>query len=303
MRAARFHEYGEPSVLRIEDAPEPHATAGTIRIRTLAASVNPIDYVLRSGLFKDVMPLNLPAIPGRDAAGIVDEVGDGVTGVVEGDLVFGLGGATDATAEYSVLTAWALVPPTWNADQAAAAGLAANTGIRGLDALGDLAGQTILIEGAAGAVGGAAAAVAVSRGARVIGTARLEHHELLTELGVIPTTYGDGLIERVRALAPEGVDVALDTAASGSLPDLVTITGDASRVATVADGARAGELGVQAVNAKNDFVTLEEAAALGAAGGYLPRVARVVSLDQIVEAHTLAEQRGSGKIVVAIQSA
>jgi len=304
MRAARFHQYGPPEVLVIDEAPEPHAPAGAIRIRTCAVSVNPVDVILRSGRAQSMLPLTLPAIPGRDAAGVVDEVGEGVTGVAVGDAVFGLGGYADTTAEYSVLTAWAAAPSTWSMEQAAAAGLASDTAVGGLEPLGDLSGKTLLIEGAAGAVGSAAAAVALSRGARVIGTASLRNHDVLRGIGVIPTVYGDGLAERVAVLAPDGVDVALDAAGAGSLDELVRLTGDPDRVTTVADGAGAARLGVRQVNATNNPAHLEIAARLGAAGSYLPRVEHVFPLERAAEAHALMEDEHShGKIVITVGDA
>jgi NADPH:quinone reductase-like Zn-dependent oxidoreductase len=303
MRAALYTQYGEPDVLHIGEAPEPHAPAGAIRIRTLAVSVNPVDWKIRAGHVQKFLPLEFPVIPGRDAAGIVDEVGEGVSGVAVGDLVFGMGGVSDTTSEFSVLTAWAPVPTAWTPEQAAAAGLASITAIRGLAPLGDLVGTTLLIEGAAGAVGSAAAAVAISRGVRVIGTASERNHPFLRDMGVIPTTYGEGLAERVAALAPDGVAAALDTAASGSLPDLIQIVGDPTRVATVADGARATELGAHSVNAVNEPEPLVLAAQLGETGAYVPRIAQVLPFDKIADAHALAENgRTEGKIVVTVGS-
>jgi NADPH:quinone reductase-like Zn-dependent oxidoreductase len=303
MRAALYTQYGESDVLHIGEAPEPHAPAGAIRIRTLAVSVNPVDWKIRAGHVQKFLPLEFPVIPGRDAAGIVDEVGEGVSGVAVGDLVFGMGGVSDTTSEFSVLTAWAPVPTAWTPEQAAAAGLASITAIRGLAPLGDLAGTTLLIEGAAGAVGSAAAAVAISRGVRVIGTASERNHPFLRDMGVIPTTYGEGLAERVAALAPDGVAAALDTAASGSLPDLIQIVGDPTRVATVADGARATELGAHSVNAVNEPEPLVLAAQLGETGAYVPRIAQVLPFDNIADAHALAENgRTEGKIVVTVGS-
>ena len=301
MRAARFHEYGPPEVIIVEEAPEPHAPAGAIRIRTSAASVNPIDLILRSGAAQAMLALPLPAIPGRDAAGFVDEIGEGVTNIAIGEAVFGLGGYADTTAEYSVLTAWAAVPSTWSMEQAAAAGLASTTAVGGLEPLGDLLGRTLLIEGAAGAVGAAAAVVALSRGARVIGTARLRNHAFLSQLGVIPTTYGEGLADRVALLAPGGIEAALDAAGAGSLDELVRITGDTNQVTTVADGAGAARLGVRNVNAVNDSANLEITARLGAIGSYIPRVEHVLPLEKTAEAHALVQdKRARGKVVITI---
>ncbi|MEU8495979.1 NADP-dependent oxidoreductase [Streptomyces lavendulae] len=301
MRAARFHEYGGVENLVIEEAPHPHPRPGEIRVRVTAASVNPIDWKLRAGTLHQLIPLELPAIPGRDAAGVVDEIGDGVQGVGIGDRVFGLGGVTGATAELVVLSAWAHAPETWNDEQAAGAGLAAVTAMGGLNALGSLAGRTLLVEGAAGGVGGAAVEIAVAQGATVIGTASERNHEFLTSLGAVPTTYGPGLAQRLSVLAPRGVDIALDTAASGSLEDLVAITGNPTRVVTVADHAGGQRLGTHVVNAENNSTLLSVAAELGRQGRYTPRIEQAYPLERIADAHAHAERgRTRGKIVICI---
>ncbi|WP_159803508.1 alcohol dehydrogenase catalytic domain-containing protein [Arthrobacter zhaoguopingii] len=299
MRAVRYHEYGNPDVMIIEETTEPHATAGSVRIKVQAVSVNPIDYLLRSGVIQEVLPIGLPAIPGRDAVGVIDEVGEGVSNARVGDLVFGLGGVSDTTAEFAVLTAWSEVPSNWSVEQAAAAGLASATAAGVLNALGDLSGKTFLIEGASGAVGSAAAAFALAAGARVIGTARPENHEYLEKLGVAATTYGPGLADRVEALAPEGIDAALHSAPSASLPDLVDIVGDTTRVITVIDAEGAARLGLRKVDAVNDSSLLDHAANLGRLGLYSPRVDHVLPLDSIQEAHELSKG-GAGKIVVTL---
>jgi len=299
MKAARYHRYGDPDVLVVEDAPEPHAGAGSVRIRVRAASVNPIDHLLRAGHLQAVLPLELPAVPGRDAVGVVDEVGPGVEGTQVGDLVFGLGGISDTTAELAVLTAWSAVPAGWSSEQAAAAGLASATAAAALEALGDLDGATLLVEGASGAVGSAVAAFALAAGARVIGTARPANHAHLADLGATATTYGPGLGERVAALAPAGVDAAVHAAPSASLPDLLEIVGDPARVVTVVDGEGAARLGLRQVNARNDSTLLRQGADLGRRGLYAPRVEHVLPLASIAEAHTLA-QGGSGKVVITL---
>lgn len=299
MRAVRHHTYGEPDVLTVEDAPEPHAGPGKVRVRVRAASVNAFDWKLRAGRFQERIRLELPAIPGKDAAGVVDEVGEGVTGVQVGDRVFGLGDAT--TAEHAVLNTWAPAPDAWSDEQAAAAGLAAATAGAGLDALGDLDGRTLLVEGAAGGVGSAAVELAVARGARVIGTASQRNHEFLRSLGATPTLYGDGLAERVAALAPEGVDAALDTAGSGSLAEIVAIVGDPSSVATVADFG-AARLGVTLTGSDAaSAATLEAAAEAGSRGAYTPRVEATFPLDRAAEAHAHAQGgHTQGKLVITL---
>lgn len=299
MRSARFHSYGAPDVLVVEDAPEPQAGAGSVRIRVRATSVNPIDVYLRAGKLQAFLPLDLPAIPGRDAVGVVDEVGPDVTDTQVGDLVFGLGGVSDTTAEFAVLTAWSAVPEAWSTAQAAAAGLASATALAALAVLGDLSSTTLLIEGASGAVGSAAAQFALAAGATVIGTGRESNHAYLESLGVLPTAYGPGLAERVAALAPQGVNAAVHAAQSDSLPDLLAIVGDPTQVVTVTNGQEAARLGLQKADARNDSALLRQAADFGRAGLYIPRVDHDVPLAEIVRAHTLAENAG-GKVVVTL---
>ncbi|MFF3847910.1 NADP-dependent oxidoreductase [Streptomyces sp. NPDC002328] len=301
MRAVRYHEYGGAETLVVEQAPDPHPGPGEIRVRVAAAGVNPIDWKARSGALRELLPVELPAIPGRDAVGVVDEIGAGVQGVDIGDRVFGLGGLTGATAELAVLSAWAHAPATWTDEEAAGAGLASVTAMGGLKALGPLRGRTLLIEGAAGGVGSAAIEIAAAQGATVIGTAGERNHAFLTALGALPTTYGPGLAERLAALAPNGVDIVLDTAASGSLADLIEIAGDPARVATVADHANAQRLGAHLANAENDSTLLAAAGELGRQGRYTPRIERTYPLAQTAQAHAHAERGHTrGKIVVRI---
>ncbi|MFE6750944.1 NADP-dependent oxidoreductase [Kitasatospora purpeofusca] len=304
MRAARYHEYGGTETLVVEEAPDPRPGAGEIRIRVAAAGVNPIDWKVRGGALRDLVPVDLPAVPGREAVGLVDAIGEGVDGVGVGDRVFGLGGVTGATAELAVLSAWAPAPGAWSDAQAGGAALAAVTALGGLKALGSPAGRTVLVEGAAGGVGSAAVELAVAMGATVIGTASESNHAFLADLGAVPTTYGPGLAERLAGLAPRGIDLVLDTAASGSLPDLVRIAGSPDRVVTVADYVNAGRLGVHLANAVNDSGLLAEAARFGAQGRYTPRVERTYPLDGIAQAHAHSE-RGHvrGKIVTLLQGA
>jgi NADPH:quinone reductase-like Zn-dependent oxidoreductase len=300
VHAARYHSYGTPDVLVIEDAPEPHAGENSIRIAVRATSVNQIDVLLRAGYLAQVLPLDLPAVPGMDAVGVVDEVGPGVTGTGIGDVVFGLnGGVSGTTAQFAVLTAWSAVPEQWTTAQAAAAGLAGATAATAIEALGDLKGTTVLIEGASGAVGSAAAAFALTAGATVIGTGSRSSFPKLEAMGVLPTTYGRGLAERVAALAPSGVDAALHAAPapSKSLPDIVAIVGNAARVVTVLSAQEAAQLGATSVIARHDSALLRDTAALGQAGLWTPRVDHEFPLANIIGAD-LAAEANSGKVIV-----
>ncbi len=205
MRAIQFSQYGDPEVLTlVTTAEEPAAGPGQVRIRVRATAVNPFDHKVRSGMLARGEALAAPMILGLEAAGVVDQLGDGVSGVAIGDEVFGLGSAT--YAEFAVLRAWAPKPAGFSFEQAAALGVAGETSIRALGLLSLQPGQTVLIHGAAGAVGQAAVQVARTNRLHVIGTASEVNHDLLRTLGAEPVTYSDGLVARVRAVAPGGVD-------------------------------------------------------------------------------------------------
>jgi NADPH:quinone reductase-like Zn-dependent oxidoreductase len=151
MRALQFTAYGGPEVLTWADAPVPHAGPGQIRIAVRAASVNPADWKLLAGAMSGGQRLAGPGYLGYDAAGVVDEAGEGVTGVSVGDEVFGRGRGTQA--EYAVLDAWAAKPPAIDWAVAAGAGVAGDTSERGLRLLGVQAGDTVFVDGGAGGVG------------------------------------------------------------------------------------------------------------------------------------------------------
>ena len=190
------------------------------------------------------MDTELPQTLGYEAAGVVDELGEGVADVTVGDRVFGFCADGAAQAELAVLSDYAPVPPSLDFAAAAALPAAVETATRALDRLGVARGSTLLINGASGSVGSAAVQLAVARGARVIGTASPANHDYLRALGAEPVAYGEGLVERVRTLAPDGVDLALDIAGSGILPELIDLAGGAQHVVTIADFAGAREHGV-----------------------------------------------------------
>jgi NADPH:quinone reductase-like Zn-dependent oxidoreductase len=310
MRALQFCEYGPASVLHVAEVEEPHAGPGQIRVAVRASGVTPGDWHIRSGRFRDLIPVVLPHVVGVDAAGIVDEVGEGVTGVRPGDAVFGvtdiatLGGAS---AQYAVLVAWAAKPAALSWEQAGGAAANIETATRTLDRLGVGDGTTLLVEGAAGGVGTVAVQLAAARGAHVIGTASERNHWFLRGLGATPTTYGAGLAERVAAVAPRAVDAVLDCAGSGSLPDLVRIAGSADRVVTIADmnarvhGVHLSSTGGSSAADTPAFDGLALAAALAEQGRFTVPIAAVFPLEQAAAAHELSESGHTrGKIVLSV---
>jgi NADPH:quinone reductase-like Zn-dependent oxidoreductase len=299
MKAVRFSQFGGPEVLEIVDLPDPHAGPGQVRIAVRAAGVNPSDWKKREGL----MGGGLPQTMGYEAAGVVDEVGEGVADVAVGDRVFGFAAEGAAQAELAVLSYYAPIPPSLDFPAAAALPAAIETATRALDQLGAGSGSTLLINGASGSVGSAAVQLAVARGARVIGTASPANHEYLRSLGAEPVAYGEGLAGRVRALAPGGVDAALDVAGSGVLPEVIELAGGPAHVVTIADFAGAQKYGVRfsrgedgrAIHALTGIGELIEA------GRFSLPVAQTFPLAEIAAAHRVSQDgHRRGKLVLVV---
>jgi NADPH:quinone reductase-like Zn-dependent oxidoreductase len=242
MRALQFTEYGGPDVVKWADAPDPHAGPGQIRIAVRAASVNPIDWKAFSGVMSGGQPMVGTGYLGRDAAGVVDEVGEGVTGVSVGDDVFGLGSHT--LAEYAVLDSWAAKPASIDWAVAAAAGVAGETAERGLRLLHVKAGDTLFVDGGAGGVGAVAVQMGVARGARVIASAGDANQDYLREIAAIPVRYGQGGADRVRAAAGGQVDGVFDVVGKSAVQDLISLVPEPAQVVTIANFA-AGEAGAR----------------------------------------------------------
>lgn len=297
MKSVRFSRFGGPEVLELADLPDPHPGPGRICIKVHAAGVNASDWKKRAGL----MDQELPQLLGHEAAGTVDQVGEDVTGVAVGDRVVGLSEQAGAQAELAVLSHWAHLPAPVGFAAAAALPAAAETAARGLDRLGVADGTLLLVNGASGSVGSVAVQLAVARGARVIGTAGPARHAYLRSLGAEPVAYGDTLVPAVRALAPHGVDRALDVAGSGILPDLIGLTGDPGHVVTLADhtGAQEHHVAFSRGDDGRALYILDNLAALIETGRLaLPQV-HTLPLDQVAQAHRLGETgHATGKIVL-----
>lgn len=254
MRALQFTAYGGPEVLRWTDAPVPHAGPGQIRIAVRAASVNPADWKLMTGVMSGGQPLAGAGYLGYDAAGVVDEIGEGVTGVYVGSEVFGRGQGTQA--EYAVLNAWAAKPPSIDWAVAAAAGVAGETSERGLRLLGVQAGDAIFVDGGAGGVGAVAVQMAAARGARVIASAGQANQDYLREIGAIPVLYGQGVAGRVRAAAGGRVDAVLDVAGKTPVQELISLVSKPSQVLSIANFA-AGQAGARVTGGSADSRPME----------------------------------------------
>jgi NADPH:quinone reductase-like Zn-dependent oxidoreductase len=300
MRAIQYTRFGGPEVLELVEVPDPHPGPGEVRVAVRAAGVNPIDWKMRGGM----MGGDLPQATGREAAGVVDELGDGVEDVAPGDRVFGFATGGGA-AELAVLGGYAAIPASLDFAGAAALPVAVETATRTLDLLGVGQDTVLLINGAAGAVGSSAVQLARLRGARVIGTASAKNHEYLRSLGAEPTTYGDGLSDRVREIASGGVDAALDAAGGGALPALVELTGDPKRVVTIADYGGAEETGARfsgGMGTERAIHALSDVGPLIESGKFSLPVAQTFPLEKIGDAHALSQEgHVRGKLVLLVE--
>ena len=297
MRALQYMTYGGPEVLKVNDVADVHPGPGKIRIAVRASSVNPSDAKLRSGMMAGGKPLASPGFLGMDAAGVVDEVGEGVTDVAVGDDVFGLGAKTNA--EEAVLESWARKPSSVDWAVAAAAGVAAETAIRGLDLVGVTNGGTVFVDGGAGGVGAVAVQIALARGATVIASASTGNQDYLREIGAVPVVYGDGFVERVRAVAPDGVDAVFDVAGKSAIADLVSLVPQPSQVVTIANFA-VGDSGVQLTTGRspNAKDALAETATLLEQSKLVIKV-QTFPLARAAEAHEISANGGHrGKLVL-----
>ncbi|GGV09640.1 oxidoreductase [Streptomyces spectabilis] len=212
---------------------------------------------------------------------MVDEVGEGVDGIAVGDRVFGRG--THTYAELAVLSAWARVPEGMTFEEAAGYPSVVETALRVLGESGVESGQTLLVSGASGGVGSAALQIARDRGITVIATAGPANQDYLRTLGALPTTYGQGWVERVRRLGP--VDAALDLAGAGVIRELVALTGDPDKVISIAD-LSAPEHGARFSGVTGDVPrALAHAADLIARGRLHIPVQRTYSLAEAAAAH------------------
>ncbi len=304
MKALYFETTGAPlNVLRLGDVAIPCPGAGQVRVRVHACALNPADWAVCEGF----LPVPPPRGIGFDVAGSVDALGEGVTSVSVGDLVFGvpdyMGQPTGGAAEYAVLSVFFPVPEGLDATEAAALPMAVETAARSIDLLPLTAGQTLMVNGGGTMTGFAAVQIALLRGAHVIASAGETFADRLRELGAKVTPYGDGMVERVRELAGGAPDFALHTAqVKGILPDLVKIVdGDPKRVFSFADRDEDG-IGVRTAWQERSalrYDVLEHYAQLAAEGRFSIPVARTFALEDWREAAEISmSKRAHGKLLL-----
>ncbi|AEE47441.1 NADP-dependent oxidoreductase [Cellulomonas fimi] len=307
MRAITYSRYGGSDVLELTEQPTPKVGPDTVLVRVRAASVNPVDWKVRQGYLDPIMDVHFPVVPGWDVAGVVERVGLDTPEYQVGDEVFGyvrtdwVHGGTFAEYVSAPVRTLARKPATLSFEEAAAVPLAGLTAYQSIRRSGVTAGQTVLVHAAAGGVGGFAVQVARALGARVIGTASESNHAFLRDLGAEPVTYGDGLVERVRALAPEGVDVVLDYGSPDAIATAPSLLRDGGTIASIVDAKARDELGGHYVWVRPDPADLAALGALIDEGKVRVEVAQVFDLADAAAAHDAsASGHVRGKVVVRV---
>ncbi|MEU2202704.1 NADP-dependent oxidoreductase [Isoptericola sp. NPDC019482] len=307
MRAITYSRFGGADVLELTDQPDPKPGADVVVVRVRAASVNPVDWKVRQGYLDGLFDTQFPVVPGWDVAGVVEqvgldtpeyEVGDEVYGYVRKDWVHG---GTFAELVAAPVRTLARKPVSLSFEEAAAVPLAGLTAYQTILRSGVREGQTVLVHAAAGGVGSFAVQIARSLGARVIGTASESNHDFLRSLGAEPVSYGDGLADRVRALAPDGVDVALDYVGGDAVATSVALLAPGGTVTSITDATARTEHGGQYVWVRPSSADLEALGALIDAGKVGVEVGQVFDLADAADAHRASETgHGRGKIVVRV---
>ncbi|CAM5498328.1 NADP-dependent oxidoreductase [Streptomyces narbonensis] len=317
MEAIVYEEFGGPEVLRhTTGVAVPEPGPGEVRVRVKAVGVNPVDWKRRYGWVEEFYPTTFPAVPGLEFAGTVDALGEGVEGaegsgdgfpgLAVGDEVIGWT-KTGAYAEYAIAGIIAPKPAELSWEAAASLPVAGETAQRVLDLIGVREGETLFLHGAAGVVGSVAVQLAVAAGITVVGSASESNHAYLRELGAIPVAYGEGLAERVRAAAPDGVHAVFDAAGHGVLPVAIELLGgegaaDKRRIATIAatDAAEHG-IAFSGVTAAPDVVRagLTAQARQAVEGTLTVRIADTLPLKEAARAQELSESgHMRGKLVL-----
>jgi NADPH:quinone reductase-like Zn-dependent oxidoreductase len=302
MKAIAFNSFGPPDVLQLVDLPDPEPGAGQVRIKVRAAGVQPFDTALRAGWRPAGLTVTFPQVPGNEHAGVVDEVGEAVSGWQVGDEVLGFG-TLNSYAELLVTPADQIVAKPADMPWEVAGGFTAGaqTSHLALSSLGVGPGDTVLIHAAAGTVGTVAVQLAQLWGATVIGTASEANHDYLRSLGAVPVQYGEGLVERVRAIAPRGVDAALDAAGGDALTASLELVADHSRILTIVEVAAREKHGLAAITGQRSAARLAEMVDLWEQGKLHIHVRRSYPLMQAADAHRDVETRhGRGKIILTV---
>ncbi|MFJ3910780.1 NADP-dependent oxidoreductase [Streptomyces vinaceus] len=305
MRAMAYETYGGTEVLTETRLPLPKLAPGELLVRVKCASVNPVDWKIMAGGLDPLMDVVYPVVPGWDVAGTVERVGIDTPEFAVGDEVMAYArkdyvhGGTFAEFVSVPVRAAAAKPASLSWQEAAGLPLAGLTAYQLLTRLATGKDDTVLIHGAAGGVGSFGVQIARALGARVIGTASPRNHDRLRVLGCEPVEYGEGLVDRVRALAPDGVTVAADFV-GGVLDVTQAVLAEGGRHASIADPTVLGA-GGQWMWVRPDAEGLAELGRLADAGQLKVTVAKTFPLAQLAEAFELSQTgRTAGKIVLEV---
>lgn len=307
MRAITFASYGGPDVLELTEQPDPVVGPDSVVVRVRAAGVNPVDHKIRQGHLRERFVSHLPIIAGWDVAGVVEAVGPAVRDLAVGDEVIGyvrkdsIEHGTYAELVSADPRHLARKPASVSFAQAAALPLAGLTAQQSIALAGVSAGDVVLVHAAAGGVGSFAVQLAAARGARVIGTASEGNHEHVRGLGAEPVAYGEGLVERVRALAPAGVDVVLDYVGGEALAQSPEVARSTDRIVSVVDAATVLGFGGVYAFVRPDATGLAALADLVDAGTLRIDLAATFPLAEAAAAQQLVEQgHVRGKVAITV---
>jgi NADPH:quinone reductase-like Zn-dependent oxidoreductase len=302
-QAVRFERYGDVDVLQVVDVPRPVPGPGQVVVRVRAAGINPGEAAIRAGLLHERWPATFPSGQGSDLAGVVDEVGDGATGVAVGDEVIGFTHDRASQAELVAVDADHLTPRPGGVpwEVAGALFVAGATAYAAVHAVAPGRDDTVVVSGAAGGVGTIAVQLARLAGATVLGLASPPHHGWLRDHGVVPVEYGDGVEQRIRDAAAGRVDAFIDTFGGGYVDAAISLGVAPERIDTIADWAAAQRYGVRTdgnmVGARAEV--LAELAGLIDAGRLDVPIARTYPLAEVRDAYRELERRHTlGKIVL-----
>lgn len=306
MKAITASRYGDPDTLELTETDDPKVGPDAVLVRVRAAGVNPVDWKVLAGYLDPIMDVHFPMIPGWDVSGVVEAVGLDTPEFSVGDEVFGyvrkdeVQHGTYAELVAAPVRTLARKPAALDWGQAAAVPLAGLTAYQCLTRIGVTSGDTVLVHAAAGGVGSFAVQIAVARGARVIGTAGEHNHDFVRSLGAEPVSHGDGLEDRVRAMAPEGVTAAVDLIGGGAAQLSQRLMTDPARVASVVD-ASIRKSGGQHVWVRPDSGDLTELGRLVEDGKVKVHIERALPLERAAEAFRLSQTgRTRGKIVLTV---
>ncbi len=302
-RAVRFESYGGIDVLHVVKVDLPAPGPGEVLVEVRAAGTNPGEAAIRAGYMEAMYPGTFPSGQGADFAGVVTALGAGADSPSVGDEVLGWSEQRSSQAEAVVVPVGQLVPKPASLSWEVAGSLfvAGTTAYAALRAVGAGPGDTVAVSAAAGGVGSIVVQLLKVRGAKVIGIASESNADWLRSVGATPVTYGDGLAERLRAAAPDGIDAFIDCFGPEYVQLAVDLGIAKDRIDTIISFALAGQLGVKAEGsaAATTPEVLAEVAGLVADGSITVPIAATYPLDRVRDAYTELERRHTrGKIVL-----